>query len=47
MATIPKFADEIAAQNSANLGTGTLEHFVQEWESAFVLARRFIVCPEN
>jgi hypothetical protein len=47
MAAIPKFANEIAAQNDANLGIGTLEHFAQEWESAFALARRLIVCPEN
>jgi hypothetical protein len=47
MAAIPKFANEIAAQNDANLGVGTLEHFAQEWEPAFALACRFIVCPEN
>jgi hypothetical protein len=47
MAAIPKFASEITAQNDANLGTGTLEHFAREWESAFALACRLIVCPEN
>jgi hypothetical protein len=47
MAAIPKFANRFGAQNDANLGTGTLEHFVQEWEPAFVLAHPFIVCSEN
>src|SRR5262249_39439792 len=39
--------NEIAAQNDTNLGIGTLEHFPQEWESAFTLAYRLIVCPGN
>src|SRR5260221_14623622 len=34
-------------QNDANFGFGTLEHFAHEWESAFALARRFIMCPEK
>jgi hypothetical protein len=38
---------DLAPGRNANLGTGTLEHFVQEWESAFARARPFIVCPEN
>jgi hypothetical protein len=51
MAAIPKFANEIAAQNDANLGFGTLEHFAPEWEPAFALlvgsacAQKIGICP--
>ena len=35
------------ARNECEPRNRTLEHFVQDWESAFALARPFIVCPEN
>src|SRR5262249_52829750 len=46
-AAIPKFANEIAAQNDANSGSRTLEHFAQAWEPAFALVRGVSVCPGN
>ncbi len=47
MAAIPKLANEIAAQNDASFRIARLEHFAQEWEPAFALAPRLIVCPEK
>jgi len=47
MAAMPKFANEVTPQKDANFGSGTLEHFAQEWEPAFAACPVVILCPEN